>query len=298
MTPSRAKSSPSLYDAERFLLSTLQSAERLTKRPQKDCAFVAVDEVGRGCIAGPLVVCATLWSTGTPAPKFESWLKSLKDSKKMSPKQREHAVEELAKFFDTQGLLSSAIDSLGLNMTPRLASTLPLTHPQQKFLWKAKDLTARLSQGRPTFKPQPSFLLRAIALGAASAQDVDSHGIVGALNMAAARALKSLKDAGPINALFFDGHQPLSVPSDWTEIPQILVTKGDDLLKVISASSVIAKVIRDRWMDHYSEEFPGFFFDEHRGYGTEKHRNALLEHGLTDIHRRTFLKNIYPECAP
>ncbi|NBW81947.1 ribonuclease HII [bacterium] len=95
-------------------------------------------------------------------------------------------------------------------------------------------------------------------------------------------------------ALFFDGHRPLALSHRWTDTPQIMVTKGDDLLKSISASSVIAKVVRDRWMEMYACRFPFYLFNEHRGYGTEKHREALLKHGLSPLHRKTFLKNICP----
>lgn len=63
---------------------------------------------------------------------------------------------------------------------------------------------------------------------------------------------------------------------------------GDALSPVISAASVVAKVTRDRMMCDFHEDFPEFCFSEHKGYGTRRHRESLLNYGITPIHRKSY----------
>ena len=63
---------------------------------------------------------------------------------------------------------------------------------------------------------------------------------------------------------------------------------GDALSPVISAASVVAKVTRDRMMCDFHEDFPEFGFFEHKGYGTRKHRESLLNYGITPLHRKSY----------
>lgn len=83
--------------------------------------------------------------------------------------------------------------------------------------------------------------------------------------------------------LLFDGCQhPL------ISIPLTALPKGDALCISVAAASIIAKVTRDRIMDDYHKKYPVYGFDDHKGYGTEKHRKALIEYGPSPIHRKSF----------
>lgn len=66
------------------------------------------------------------------------------------------------------------------------------------------------------------------------------------------------------------------------------IVGGDALSLSIAAASIIAKVTRDRLMRKLAEEFPGYGFERHKGYGTREHQDALLRLGLTPHHRRSF----------
>lgn len=66
------------------------------------------------------------------------------------------------------------------------------------------------------------------------------------------------------------------------------IVKGDQLSQMIAAASIIAKESRDQIMIQYHETYPEYGFDEHKGYGTEKHRAALHKYGPCPLHRRTF----------
>jgi ribonuclease HII len=78
-------------------------------------------------------------------------------------------------------------------------------------------------------------------------------------------------------------------------IKQVPIIKGDAKSISIAAASIVAKVTRDRIMVAYDKVFPGYGFAEHKGYGCEKHIEAIKTLGITPIHRKSFLKNILSE---
>lgn len=76
------------------------------------------------------------------------------------------------------------------------------------------------------------------------------------------------------------------------EYKQETIIKGDEKIPLISAGSIIAKVSRDRVMMNMHKKYPEYCFNEHKGYGTKKHYKKIKENGLSEIHRKTFCKNI------
>ncbi len=89
------------------------------------------------------------------------------------------------------------------------------------------------------------------------------------------------------------GERPDLVVVDWftisgLKLPQRSFTRGDALLPSIGAASILAKVMRDRIMRHLNQLYPGYGFDEHKGYGTARHLEALRERGPCPLHRRSF----------
>ena len=66
------------------------------------------------------------------------------------------------------------------------------------------------------------------------------------------------------------------------------VVKGDTLHTSIACASILAKVHRDATMDRYALDFPEYGFENHRGYGTQAHRQAILTHGILALHRKSF----------
>jgi ribonuclease HII len=73
-----------------------------------------------------------------------------------------------------------------------------------------------------------------------------------------------------------------------TSLPQKAITGGDRKVASIAAASIVAKVTRDRIMVKYHQKYPRYKFDQHKGYGTEKHFELLRELGPCAIHRRSF----------
>jgi ribonuclease HII len=72
------------------------------------------------------------------------------------------------------------------------------------------------------------------------------------------------------------------------DAPCIGIVDGDARSYTIAAASIVAKVHRDAFMTALAAEFPQYGFDRNKGYGTEIHRNAIVEHGPCPLHRRTF----------
>lgn len=72
-------------------------------------------------------------------------------------------------------------------------------------------------------------------------------------------------------------------------IKQVSIVKGDARSISIAAASIVAKVTRDRLMDEYDKQYPGYGFASNKGYGTAEHIAALKEKGPTPIHRRSFI---------
>ena len=71
-------------------------------------------------------------------------------------------------------------------------------------------------------------------------------------------------------------------------IPAQAIVGGDGIEPCISAASIIAKVTRDQLMQDFAVEYPHYGFEKNSGYPTKQHREALLEFGITPIHRRSF----------
>jgi len=76
------------------------------------------------------------------------------------------------------------------------------------------------------------------------------------------------------------------------EYSQQTIIRGDENEVVIAFASIMAKVLRDRLMTELHTKFPHYSFDEHKGYGTQKHSQAIRNHGVCEEHRVSFLRNI------
>jgi len=119
-------------------------------------------------------------------------------------------------------------------------------------------------------------------------KEIDEINILQATFNAMEQAILQLS-VKPAMALI-DGNRERPFP-----VPVQTVVKGDSLSANIAAASILAKVTRDRYMEEMAEKYPQSGFEIHKGYGTKAHYAALTEHGMSPIHRRTFLKKFYGE---
>ncbi len=174
-----------------------------------------VDEVGRGCLAGPVVAGAVILDLSKPLPE------GLNDSKKLSKKKRE--------------IISKEIKEHAL----------------------------------------------VYALGQIEADKIDKINILEATKKAMILAVQNLK----VNAdfLLVDALELKNI-----SLLQKAIIKGDAVSASIAAASIVAKVYRDNLMKDFAKIYPEYGFERHAGYGTKAHFEALRNHGVTSIHRKSF----------
>lgn len=187
---------------------------------KKDFWVAGLDEVGRGSIAGPVCVGASLWRFG----ERDDFFYGIKDSKKLSPIQRQIWLEKL---FDCNVIFS---------------------------------------------------------LGVSSVKEIDKRGISWSLKKAVERAIGGL----PRIPDFIFSDAGLSIPDDF---PFFSMIKGDEKIPLVSAASIFAKQSRDSLMNKIGVKIPQYGFSKNKGYGTKSHFIALKKFGLSNHHRRSFLKN-------
>lgn len=122
----------------------------------------------------------------------------------------------------------------------------------------------------------------------ASAQEIDELGIMPCLHRCIERSMRIAKKDGiePTDFVYLDG----SLKAPRTYYKQKTVIGGDGKIFAISLASVIAKVARDEIMEEYGMSHPQYGFEQHKGYGTKEHMKMIREHGLSTLHRKTFLK--------
>ncbi|MBU0597725.1 ribonuclease HII [Patescibacteria group bacterium] len=114
-----------------------------------------------------------------------------------------------------------------------------------------------------------------------SQKQIDRHGVGMANMMALKKCIYKLQ------------HQPSYVLIDsfrlsLKKIPSHSIVRGDEKVFSIAAASIIAKVYRDRLMRNYHKKFPAYGFDRHKGYGTKAHARSIRQHGICQLHRRSF----------
>ena len=214
---------PNLFEEKKYLFNS----ERV---------MIGVDEVGRGCWAGPVLSCASYIYPS----KFMN-LPKINDSKKMSKKHR-----------------------------------------------------------REIFVSSSTFSRSAI--GSSTVNEIENLGINASNDLAALRAVVLMVQNFSFNTdknlffdIFLDGNR---IPSfDMFEklfalirnkIKIYCIVKGDSKLMSIALASIIAKETRDTIMYQQHLLYPYYNFKNNVGYGTKEHRDMIIKHGITKIHRRNF----------
>lgn len=210
--------------------------------------IIAVDEVGRGPLVGPVVIGAVRILINHRS-EFDFFLHQLKifeinDSKKLSARKREEILKKLnIEMFDfkkssTIKLAGVEIDFVTWQMTPEIID-------QENILWAS---------------------LRGMKEAC--------------LNLS--------KEKNSKTTVLIDGHKKFkwdNLKSPFHEIP---IIKGDSKSLLIGLASIIAKEKRDLYMRELHEIYPDYGFKTHFGYPTKMHREAIKKFGPTPEHRKTF----------
>ena len=121
------------------------------------------------------------------------------------------------------------------------------------------------------------------SIATASVKEIDEINILQAAMLAMKRAYEGLGVKADL--VLIDGNKLPDIDAEMR-----YVIKGDATSASISAASILAKVARDRYMRDLAEKYPQYAFDKHKGYGTKLHYEMIEKYGISDIHRKTFLK--------
>jgi len=218
--------------------------------------LIGVDEVGRGALAGPVVAGAVLVSRDFLEGKWAMTKAArVNDSKLLSPEERQE-------------------------------------------LWAEFEKLAAAGQLHAHF-------------GSASVEEIAQFNILGATKLAMRRALEGIYPPSAFQQrsepdlfsslderksyqpevscrILIDGLHLRNFP-----YPHDGFVKGDTRSLCIAMASIVAKVARDRLMCELDLTVPGYGFAQHKGYGTDEHRDALLKLGKTTHHREMFLRKLF-----
>lgn len=133
----------------------------------------------------------------------------------------------------------------------------------------------------------------AYGIGEASCEVIDEINILEATKLAMKRAIdeadKMLESKGRdrIQIVIFDAVEINDLKKE-----QMSVIKGDQTYFSVAAASILAKVTRDNLMKEYDKVYPEYRFASNKGYGTKAHYEGIKKAGITEIHRKSFLKNL------
>lgn len=211
--------------------------------------IIGIDEVGRGPLAGPVVVAAVAMTTKFKIRNAElrikkksknseflilnSKLAKLRDSKKLSSKQREIWFNYVKKnpkiFYAVVSVPPKVIDRINISNAANLAAT-------QAFI----------------------------------------------------KLIKSRKLKAKSCSIFLDGGLYLKLRVKSHKLKVKTVIRGDEKIPAISLASIVAKVARDKFMEKLHKKYPRYGFDRHKGYGTKRHFKMIKKYGLSPIHRKSF----------
>ena len=143
------------------------------------------------------------------------------------------------------------------------------------------DDSKKLSEAKREILYTEIFETARVGVGIAEPEEIDRINVLAATMIAMQRAVEDLPSL------------PAAVLIDGNRAPQLDLTceaviKGDSKSLSIAAASIIAKVTRDRLMVLADTRFPGYGLAGHKGYPTQAHRNALVEIGVSPLHRRNY----------
>lgn len=129
---------------------------------------------------------------------------------------------------------------------------------------------------------------KALCYGIASAseKEIDAINILQATFLAMRRAVEQLRIVPDL--LLVDGNQDPKIG-----IETRTIVKGDAKSISIAAASILAKVSRDRYMVELDKQYPQYLFAKHKGYPTKLHYEMTQQYGISEVHRKSFLKKFF-----
>ena len=200
----------------------------------------------------------------------------------MQGRKEEDLQQVLTKIFEV------GVDEVGRGAVfgPVFSSVVVLTEKNKLILKKfgvmdSKKLTPKK---RKLLLPKILLLSSDYGIGQSSVREIDQLGIRVATELSMIRAIKKLKEEP--SELIIDG--PLLLrPWKGTQKNEV---SGDSKFTAIASASIVAKVARDNLMERLEKKYSGYFLFKNKGYGTREHFSNIRKNGITNLHRKRFLK--------
>ena len=131
----------------------------------------------------------------------------------------------------------------------------------------------------------------AFGIGVGTVKEIEELNIKKTAILAMMRAVEGLtakSGATFLPDLVLSDYEKLEIPN----IPSMSITHGDLISYNVACASIVAQVVRDRQCELWDREYPGYFIAKNKGYGTRFHREAIVEKGVSPLHREKFLRKI------
>ena len=244
---------------------------------------IFLDEAGRWPLAWPVVV----WSF----VKIEGFDESfLKDSKKLTEKKREEAFKKIKELEQNRKILYSfwyatnkEIDKFWISKAINLATKRNILLLFNKYTTIFKDKIIQKNWILDWDK-----FLNIIKLNKITEKILKENNFT---NFDFSQIIKTFNQIEKLHWMIFDGNTDFWLTKD-LGFKIITIIKWDNKVPYIWWASIVAKVIRDNRMKEISQKYPNYWFEKHKWYWTKIHRENILKHGLSPIHRKSFCKNL------
>lgn len=210
---------------------------------------------------------------------YSKWLKNKTEEKKLKDKFEQMSIYENGLAYQNIQRIAG-VDEVGRGPLAGPVVCAAVILGENFFLPGLNDSKALSEKKREQLYEYIMDHALSVGIGSASATEIDELNIYQATKLAMTRAVKQL-EISPEYLLIDAMELPLS-------IPQTSIIKGDAKSISIAASSIIAKVTRDRYMKELGEKYPQYGFESHMGYGTSQHIQAIEKYGVIEEHRRSF----------
>ncbi|HEY4301813.1 MAG TPA: ribonuclease HII [Candidatus Didemnitutus sp.] len=239
------------------------------------------------------------------------------------PKRRQLRGFDLQQIFGFEGLMGVDEAGRGALAGPVVAGAVLITREFLEGRW-AQTKASRVNDSKllsPSDREELWVEFEALAAkgqihanyGVATVAEVETVNILGATKLAMRRALEGIYPAASFQQseepdLFASAaeraaFQPTvsckilidGLPLRHFPYPHHGIVNGDARSLCVAMASIIAKVTRDRLMDGLDREYPAYGFGQHKGYGTDDHREAILKVGRCAIHRDSFLRKLFAQ---
>ena len=179
------------------------------------------------------------------------------------------------------------IDEVGRGAVfgPVFSAVVVLTEKNKLTLkqFGVKDSKKLSPKKRKILFPKILLFSSDYGIGQSSAREIDKFGIRLATELSMIRALKKLKEEP--SEIIIDGSLLLR---PWKGIQKNIIS-GDSKFISIASASIIAKVSRDTLMERLEKKYSGYCIFKNKGYGTREHFSSIKNHGITNLHRKSFL---------